>query len=120
MPLHLYIFHSGLHAPSLCLSLSLSLSRPLSLSLSLWRGSFLVTVCDARATCLQRYGGVDAILLWSTFPQLGIDDRNQYDMVRTMPGGVAGVKALIAELHSHGVKVLLAYNPWDTGTRQER
>eukprot|EP00729_Bicosta_minor_P012979 gene12979-26603_t len=78
------------------------------------------TVPKYLADLKQRYGGVDAILLWSTFPQLGIDDRNQYDMVRTMPGGVAGVKALIAELHSHGVKVLLAYNPWDTGTRQER
>jgi hypothetical protein len=57
----------------------------------------------------DRYGGVDAILLWPTFPQLGMDDRNQFDMFRCLKGGVPGLKALVAELHQHGVKVLLAY-----------
>ena len=41
----------------------------------------------------KRYGGIDAVLVWSTYPNMGIDDRNQQDMVRTMPGGVAGVQA---------------------------
>ena len=55
-----------------------------------------------------RYGGVDALLLWPTFPQLGMDDRNQFDMFRTLPGGVPGLRALIGQLHARGVKVLLA------------
>lgn len=66
-----------------------------------------------------RYGGVDAILLWPTYTNIGIDDRNQFDYFRTMPGGLAGVARVTHELHQSGVKVLWPYNPWDTGTRRE-
>ena len=29
---------------------------------------------------------MDAVLIWSTYPNMGIDDRNQLDMVQSMPG----------------------------------
>jgi len=68
----------------------------------------------------QRYGGVDSILLWPTYTQIGVDDRNQYDLHRVLPGGKKALKKMIEEFHSLGVKVLLPYNPWDYLSRDER
>jgi iron(II)-dependent oxidoreductase len=31
----------------------------------------------------KRYGGIDAVLIWPTYPNMGIDDRNQHDLIRT-------------------------------------
>jgi len=66
----------------------------------------------------KRYGGVDAVLIWATYPNMGIDNRNQHDMVRSMPGGVAGVKQMIADFHRRGVRVLFPMMMWDQGTRE--
>jgi formylglycine-generating enzyme required for sulfatase activity len=65
----------------------------------------------------KRYGGIDAVLLWPVYPNIGIDDRNQHDLHRDLPGGVKGVRAMIDDFHRHGVKVLFPAMPWDTGTR---
>jgi formylglycine-generating enzyme required for sulfatase activity len=66
----------------------------------------------------KRYGGIDAVLIWPTYPNMGIDDRNQHDMIRCMPGGVAGVKQMIADFHRRGVRVLFPMMMWDQGTRK--
>ena len=47
---------------------------------------------------------------------MGIDNRNQFDMIRAMPKGIA---QMIEDFHNNDVKVLLPYNPWDQGTRDE-
>src|SRR5580700_935141 len=65
----------------------------------------------------KRYGGVDAVLIWPTYPNMGIDNRNQHDMIRSMPGGVAGVKQMVADFHRRGVRVLFPMMMWDQGTR---
>ena len=65
----------------------------------------------------KRYGGIDAVLIWSTYPNMGIDDRNQLDMVRSMPGGVEGVRKMVADFHRRGVRVLFPMMMWDQGTR---
>jgi formylglycine-generating enzyme required for sulfatase activity len=65
------------------------------------------------------YGGIDSILIWPTYTNIGIDDRNQWDYFRTLPGGLEGVKNLTEQFHANGVHVLWAYNPWDAGTRDE-
>jgi iron(II)-dependent oxidoreductase len=65
----------------------------------------------------KRYGGIDAVLIWPTYPNMGIDDRNQHDMIRSMPGGIPGVKQMIADFHRRGVRVLFPMMMWDQGTR---
>jgi iron(II)-dependent oxidoreductase len=65
----------------------------------------------------SRFGGVDAVLIWPTYPDIGVDDRNQLDMLGSMPGGIEGVKRLVAEFHRHGVRVLFPFMLWDQGTR---
>lgn len=66
----------------------------------------------------RQYGGIDAVLIWPTYPNMGIDTRNQYDLVHDMPGGIKAVKQMIADFHKHGVKVFFPIMIWDNGTRK--
>ncbi|KAI9988790.1 hypothetical protein PInf_022374 [Phytophthora infestans] len=55
----------------------------------------------------------------SLYPNIGVDNLNQWDLLRDLPGGVEGVKGVIADFHRRGVRVIIPYNPWDIGTRDE-
>lgn len=63
------------------------------------------------------YGGDDVIGIWPTWPSLGLDQRNQFDMYRDLPGGNGGLKKAF---DGKGPRLFLAYNPWDESTRKER
>ncbi len=65
----------------------------------------------------KRYGGIDAVLIWPTYPNMGIDNRNEHDMIRSMPGGIPGVRQMISDFHRHGVRVFFPMMMWDQGTR---
>ncbi len=65
------------------------------------------------------YGGDDVICLWPTWPTLGLDPRNQFDLYRDLPGGLRGLRVLADTLRKHGTKFFIAYNPWDESTRKE-
>jgi formylglycine-generating enzyme len=63
----------------------------------------------------REYGGFDGVVLWHAYPVIGIDDRNQFDWYRDVPG----LSELVAALRRAGVRVFIDYNPWDVGTRRE-
>lgn len=63
-----------------------------------------------------RYGGVDGVLLWNTYPNLGVDERSQFDLVGDVPGGLPALKAVVAQFNARGVRIGIPYNPWDLGT----
>ncbi len=65
----------------------------------------------------KRFGGIDSVLIWPTYPNIGIDDRSQFDLFRDMPGGIPGIKKMVAEFHGRGVRVLFPMMLWDQGTR---
>lgn len=64
----------------------------------------------------QRFGGLDGVVLWHAYPVIGIDDRNQWDFYRQVPG----LTDVVRFLHEQGVAVFVDYNPWDVGTRRGR
>lgn len=65
------------------------------------------------------YGGDDVIALWPTWPTLGIDQRNQFDMFRDLPGGMERIRRDAEFARSQGTAFFVCYNPWDEGTREE-
>jgi iron(II)-dependent oxidoreductase len=65
------------------------------------------------------YGGDDVICIWPTWPTLGIDQRNQFDLYRDLPGGLNAIRSVAENLRKHGVRFFIAYNPWDESTRNE-
>ncbi|MGB4771990.1 MAG: SUMF1/EgtB/PvdO family nonheme iron enzyme [Chitinophagaceae bacterium] len=58
------------------------------------------------------YGGDDVVGIWPTWPSLGLDQRNQFDLYRDLPTSLKGATGK--------TKLFIAYNPWDESTRKER
>ncbi|MCX6867857.1 MAG: SUMF1/EgtB/PvdO family nonheme iron enzyme, partial [Verrucomicrobia bacterium] len=67
----------------------------------------------------QEFGGYDSVVLWHAYPRIGLDERNQFDFYRDLPGGLSGVRGVVEQFHRRGVRAYIDYNPWDTGTRRE-
>jgi formylglycine-generating enzyme required for sulfatase activity len=67
----------------------------------------------------HRIGPIDAVLIWPLYPNIGVDDRNQFDLLRDMPGGIPALRGVVEEFHRHNVKVFFPTLAWDSGTREE-
>lgn len=65
------------------------------------------------------YGGDDVVAVWPTWPTLGLDQRNQFDMYRDLPGGTSAMKAQAEMSRKNNAKFFICYNPWDESTRKE-
>lgn len=65
------------------------------------------------------YGGNDVLGLWPTWPALGLDQRNQWDLFRDLPGGTQKLKNFAQNARMQGTSFFISYNPWDESTRME-
>lgn len=65
------------------------------------------------------YGGDDFIGLWPTWPTLGLDQRNQWDLFRDLPGGMKQIANLAKVCNANDTRLFICYNPWDESTRSE-
>jgi formylglycine-generating enzyme required for sulfatase activity len=67
----------------------------------------------------REFGGLEVVMLWQMYPNIGIDSRNQLDWFREMPGGPTALAEIVRTFHEEGVKVVINYSSWDIDTRRE-
>jgi gamma-glutamyl hercynylcysteine S-oxide synthase len=65
------------------------------------------------------FNGWDVFCIWPTWPALGVDERNQWDLYDDLPGGLNQMKEFSEYSKSEGTKFFIAFNPWDQSTRTE-
>jgi hypothetical protein len=65
------------------------------------------------------FGGDDFIGIWPTWPTLGLDQRNQWDLFRDLPGSMKKIRDLSQMLRKNNSHLFVCYNPWDESTRSE-
>lgn len=65
------------------------------------------------------FGHLDVYGIWPTWPRLGLDKRNQWDLYDDLPGGTEQLRNFAEVARQEGTKFFIAYNPWDKSTRQE-
>jgi iron(II)-dependent oxidoreductase len=67
----------------------------------------------------RRIGPIDAVLIWPGYPNLGADERNQFELLRDLPGGLPALRQVVEQFHRRGVRVMFPILAWDSGTRDE-
>ena len=67
----------------------------------------------------ELFGNIDVFGIWPTWPRLGLDNRNQWDLYRDLPGGTEQLKQAAISFRKSGTRFFIAYNPWDNSTRKE-
>lgn len=65
------------------------------------------------------FGFVDVYGIWPTWPRLGVDMRNQWDLYDDLPGGTEQLRNFARMSRQTNTRFFIAYNPWDQSTRTE-
>jgi iron(II)-dependent oxidoreductase len=65
------------------------------------------------------YGGDDVVSIWPTWPTLGLDERNQFDLFHDLPGGIAAMQQQAVMSRKMGARFFICYNPWDESTNSK-
>ena len=65
------------------------------------------------------YGGDDVVSIWPTWPTLGLDQRNQFDLFHDLPGGINAMRQQATMSRAMGAKFFICYNPWDESTHSK-
>ncbi len=68
---------------------------------------------------ISEFGKVDVYGLWPTWPRLGLDKSNQWDMYRALPGGISQLRNFVRLGRNYGTRFFIAYNPWYLSTGKE-
>jgi formylglycine-generating enzyme required for sulfatase activity len=68
---------------------------------------------------VELFGNIDVFGIWPTWPRLGLDQRNQWDLYRDLPGGTEQLRSFVRMSHQSDTRFFIAYNPWDNSTRKE-
>ncbi len=77
------------------------------------------TVYQFLAEGQRLMGGYDVYGLWPTFPRLGLDKRNQFDMYSELPYGLDKLREIATFARNNNTRFFISYNPWDKDTRKE-
>jgi formylglycine-generating enzyme required for sulfatase activity len=67
----------------------------------------------------EQFNNIDVFGIWPTWPRLGLDKRNQWDLYRDLAGGTEQLKTFARLSRLSKTRFFIAYNPWDNSTRQE-
>ena len=74
---------------------------------------------DVLKKYIDQFGVLDVFGIWPTWPRLGLDQRNQWDLYRDLPGGTNQLKTFSRMSKPYGTRFFISYNPWDNSTRKE-
>lgn len=62
------------------------------------------------------FGGYDVYALWPTWPRLGLDQRNQWQLYEDLPLGLPKLRELSRFAKHDHTRFFISYNPWDSNT----
>lgn len=77
------------------------------------------TYADELRKWNEIFNNIDVFAIWPTWPRLGLDRRNQWDMYRDLPGGTEILRNFARLSRQINTRFFISYNPWDNSTRQE-